>query len=95
MGECFSFLLIATLALTACDPSQLPASDTASSADDAVTGLRIGLDESYVQRAHPEVAEAVLVAASVLENQGAELVEVDLSWEVPDVFVSVPFEPDP
>lgn len=45
---------------------------------DGLAGLRVGVDESYVRMAHPEVAEAVLAAAGSLSSLGAHVVEVEL-----------------
>lgn len=43
-----------------------------------LSGLRVGVDQSYVRMAHPEVAEAVLAAAGALSSLGAHVVQVEL-----------------
>ncbi len=61
------------------DPSSRrePVPDYAAAIDDGVSGVRIGVDTSYVcDGTAPEVSEAVLAGLRVLEAQGAELVEL-------------------
>lgn len=79
-----ALLMVLMLALAACDPSQLPAADSASSGDDmAMDGLRIGLitdvgeidDKSFNQSAWEGAmagAEAVGGSAEFIETKDAK-----------------------
>ena len=63
------------------DPTSLPAPvpDMLEGIDKGVEGVRIGLDLQYAtQDIDPELAEAVLAGVRVLEDLGAEIVEVQL-----------------
>jgi amidase len=57
--------------------SDSPVADYAASLDCGTAGVRIGLDEAFVQRgSQPDIASQVLQCASVLANAGAEIVPV-------------------
>jgi len=61
------------------DPTAVPASvpDYLAACDGALRGVRIGIDETYCRTdSAPDVAAAVLAAADVLRDAGAELVRV-------------------
>ncbi|MGH7842371.1 MAG: amidase, partial [Candidatus Binataceae bacterium] len=58
-----------------------PVDDYQAALSAGVSGLRVGLDESYLAAASPEVAGAVVSAARVLERLGARVVKV----AIPDV----------
>ena len=63
------------------DPTSLPAlvPDMLAGLDTDITGIRIGFDEQYATKdIHPELAEAVSTGVKLLENLGAEIVEVQL-----------------
>lgn len=63
------------------DPTSLfaPVPDMLEGLERGVSGIRIGLDEKFVTRdIHPEIAETVLTEIKVLEDLGAEIVEVQL-----------------
>ncbi len=63
------------------DPTSLPAPvpNMLEGIDNGVAGLRIGLDLQYATNGiDPELAEAVLAGVRVLEDLGAEIVEVEL-----------------
>jgi amidase len=56
--------------------------DYLAALEQGVEGVRIGVDEQFITaRAHPEVSAAVLAAVRLLEDLGAQLVEVAM----PDV----------
>jgi len=59
-----------------------PVPDCLASLDQGIAGVRIGVDEDYCTRSvHPEVSSAVLAAAGVLRDCGAEIRQIS----VPDV----------
>ena len=63
------------------DPTSLPAPvpNMLEGIDEGVAGVRIGLDLEYATKdIDPELAEAVLAGVKVLEDLGAEIVEVQL-----------------
>ena len=63
------------------DPTSLPEAvpDMLDGIEQGVKGVRIGLDESYVSKGvDPELLEAVLVGVRLLEEQGAEIVDVNM-----------------
>lgn len=63
------------------DPTSLsaPVPDILEGLEKGIRGIRIGLDEKFVTRdIHPEIAETVLTEIKVLEDLGAEIVEVQL-----------------
>ncbi|MDO8434090.1 MAG: amidase [Candidatus Binatus sp.] len=60
--------------------------DYAAAANNGVKGTRIGLDESYIGGASPEVAAAVIEAARTLEREGARIVKVTM----PDIDPTLP-----
>lgn len=62
------------------DPWSLPGhyNSTRKSLEGSVAGRTLGVDESYVRLAHPQVADAVMAAIDVFRNLGAEIVEVEL-----------------
>ena len=71
------------------DPTTLPAPvpDFLEQMADGVKGIRVGLDERFITRdVDPEVGEGVLQVIKVLEQQGAEIIEVRL----PDLDPYVP-----
>ncbi len=66
------------------DPTSLPEEvpDMLAGIEKGVRGVRLGFDEEYATRdVHPELAAAVKAGVQVLENLGAEVIEVRL----PDV----------
>ena len=63
------------------DPTSLPgpAADMLSGLGESVRGVRIGLDRRYVEEdVDGELSEAVLAGIGVMEELGAEIVEVDM-----------------
>jgi amidase len=66
------------------DPTSLPAPvpDYSAALSRGVSGLRIGLDESYVMRdMDPEVTGLVLAALEVLRAEGARVRPVSVPWD--------------
>ena len=55
-----------------------PVEDYAAAVDRGVNGLRVGLDETFIAGAAPDVAAAVIEAVRVLERNGARVVKVTL-----------------
>ena len=63
------------------DPNSVPglAGDYRAGVGQPVTGLRVGVDREYITRdVEPAVAEAVLAAIQVLEQLGADLIDVQI-----------------
>jgi amidase len=63
------------------DPTSLtaPVPDMLEGIDQGIKGIRIGLDEQYATRdIDPEITAAVLAGVKVLEDLGAEIVQVQL-----------------
>ena len=63
------------------DPTSLPGPmpDIVSGLDQGISGVRVGLDESYVtEEVDTEVAQAVLAGIAVLNDLGAEIVPVQM-----------------
>jgi amidase len=66
------------------DPTSLPSPvpDMLKNADRGVAGIRVGFDENFACRdVDPQIASAVVASVQVLEELGAEIVEI----QVPDV----------
>ena len=64
-----------------------PLYDYKSVLDGGVSGLRIGLDESYIAAASHEIADAVVSAARQLERLGARIVKVTIPEVEPGIAV--------
>ena len=70
------------------DPTALldPVPDLTAEIDAGVAGLRIGLDRTYVTKdVDPDLSRAVLAAADVVAELGAEIVEMEMPDVIPYV----------
>lgn len=74
-----AIMLQAIAGLDAKDPTTLPdpIDDLSQGIDAGVQGIRVGFDEGYVRNgADPELAEAVVAGVRLLEDLGAQIIEV-------------------
>jgi amidase len=76
-----AIMVMAMAGLDPNDPTTLPASvpDMLADIKKGVKGIRIGLDETYISDGvDPELSRAVLDGVRILENLGADIVEVKM-----------------